>query len=260
MRKIESLDELHHILLDIAKSFHQICVDEGIPYFMAAGTLLGAARHSGFIPWDDDMDFIVPRADFSNLKSILNQKLPSHYKVMGREEGIVVSGIYKIVDVRTEQDYRWSTNHKVHFGVNIDIFPLDYSKTAWKRIAIQKLRVLQGLKGLDASVRPFPKNLIAYLTKGLLSFTEDDILQNIIDTKLIETDGPFLINHYGAYGNREVMPKELFDHKVLMSFEDTQFYGMERFDEYLRIMYGNYMQIPPVEKRHTHLSNIYWKQ
>ncbi len=150
MKKIETIEELHLILLNIGKAFHQVCEEAHIPYYMAAGTLLGAVRHKGFIPWDDDMDFVVPRAYFDKLKHILKEKLPSEYSVLDREDGIVVSDIYKIVDNRTEIYYRWSVDSKVHFGVNIDIFPLDFAKSKWKNKLIFFLRRVQGIKGLDA--------------------------------------------------------------------------------------------------------------
>lgn len=76
MRKIETAEELHGILLAMAKTFHKICVEEDIPYYMVAGTMLGAKRHKGFIPWDDDMDFAIPRAYYEKAKNVLKTKLP----------------------------------------------------------------------------------------------------------------------------------------------------------------------------------------
>ena len=76
MRKIEDIKELQSILLDIAKEFHRICTMYEIPYYMVGGTQLGAVRHKGFIPWDDDMDFGVPRVYFEKLKVLLEESLP----------------------------------------------------------------------------------------------------------------------------------------------------------------------------------------
>ena len=80
MTKIENVEELHKILLDIAKDFHQVCVDHNIPYYMLGGTMLGAVRHKGFIPWDDDMDFGVERKYLEKLEKIYAEKVNSPYK------------------------------------------------------------------------------------------------------------------------------------------------------------------------------------
>ena len=75
MRQIRNVEEIHHILLNIAAAFHQICIKHDIPYCMLGGTMLGAVRHKGFIPWDDDMDFAVPREYYEKIIELLEQEL-----------------------------------------------------------------------------------------------------------------------------------------------------------------------------------------
>ena len=82
MKKTISLPECHSILLNIATAFHNICVAHNIPYYMLGGPQLGAVRHRGMIPWDDDMDFGVPREYFEQLKQILSTELQSSYNVI----------------------------------------------------------------------------------------------------------------------------------------------------------------------------------
>ena len=79
MRPID-IEEAHHILLDIAKAFTKVCDENNIPYYMLGGTMLGAVRHKGFIPWDDDMDFGVPREYYDLLINVLEKELPSPYR------------------------------------------------------------------------------------------------------------------------------------------------------------------------------------
>ena len=81
MEKIE-VKECHKYLLQISKVFHEICARHNIPYYMIGGTMLGAIRHHGFIPWDDDMDFGVPREHYSGLMGILDKELPSEYNII----------------------------------------------------------------------------------------------------------------------------------------------------------------------------------
>ena len=79
MKRI-GIDEIHARVLAIAKEFDKICTRHQIPYYMLGGTMLGAIRHKGFIPWDDDMDFGVPIAYYDQLEEILKEELPSNYR------------------------------------------------------------------------------------------------------------------------------------------------------------------------------------
>ena len=168
MKKIENIEELHVILLDMAKVFHQICKQEEIPYYMVGGTLLGAIRHKGFIPWDDDMDFGVPRFYYDRLKDALRKNLPNYYSVLDKEDGIIATGFFKLVDNRTVHSHKWEESPGQQFGVNIDIFPLDPLKHRWKRKAIDVLTKIQMYKVLETKGRPFFKRLSAYFIKTVL--------------------------------------------------------------------------------------------
>ena len=86
MRQIESAEELHGILLGIGRAFDDLCRKHNIPYYMLGGTMLGAVRHGGIIPWDDDLDFGVPREFFDRLKQVLSDELPDPYRVVTLEK------------------------------------------------------------------------------------------------------------------------------------------------------------------------------
>lgn len=259
MRQIIEVNELHEILLGIAKAFHKVCVEENIPYFMVAGTMLGAVRHKGFIPWDDDMDFGVPRAYYEKLKKCLKEKLPYPYSLYAREDGIVWTNYYKIADDRTVHTHSWDVNKDKPFGINIDIFPIDFISTPWKRSMISSIVKLMGYKLYDASVRSMQKKFVAYMVKWLLFFVSKELASEFIDKYLVENEGNMMTNIYGAYGARENMPNNYFGEPVLMDFEDTQLYGVAKPHEYLTHMYGDYMQLPPEEKRRVHIIDMYWK-
>ena len=189
MRKIERVDELHTILLDMAKVFHQICKEEGIPYYMLGGTLLGSVRHGGFIPWDDDMDFGVPREYFDSVIRALKQKLPSYYGVYDKTSGIIDAGFIKICDKRTAQTQCWDLNSNKKFGVNIDIFPIDRLTHLWKRKLVTLLMRLHGYNVFDANNRPLGKRIIAYWVKALLCCFKRSAFIDFIENHLIETNG-----------------------------------------------------------------------
>ena len=128
MKEIDNIEVIHTILLETAKVFHSICMDNKIPYFMLGGTMLGAIRHKGFIPWDDDMDFGVPRPYYNQLLQILERELPYPYRccTYKNHQGVFAAFI-KIDDSRTvAKDPRVRLPIKDQIGVNIDVFPLDY--------------------------------------------------------------------------------------------------------------------------------------
>lgn len=259
MKKIGKIEELHGILLDMAKTFHQICEKEGIPYYMVGGTQLGAIRHKGFIPWDDDMDFGVPRLYYARLKDALRRSLPDCYSVLDKEDGIIASGFFKLVDNRTVHSNQWEENHNQQYGVNIDIFPLDPLKHRWKRKAIDVLTKIQMYKVLETKERPFFKRLSAYFIKAMFFWQKRDGMTKFIENFLLEKEGPYITNIYGIYGSRETLNAELFGTPVLFTFEGTQLYGVEKPHEYLKAIYGDYMKLPPKEKQHTHIIDMYWK-
>ena len=124
MKKTISHSECHGILLNIATAFHNICVAHNIPYYMLGGTQLGAVRHRGMIPWDDDMDFGVPREYFEQLKHILLTELQPSYNVISIDSTTqYYGGFIKIEDSNTVVDTLEDCSFPL--GLNIDIFPLD---------------------------------------------------------------------------------------------------------------------------------------
>ena len=259
MKKIETIEELHTILLEMAKAFHQICEEESIPYYMIGGTLLGAVRHKGFIPWDDDMDFGVPREYFDAVVKALKQKLPSHYGVYDKTSGIIDAGYVKICDKRTVQTQYWDSNLNKQFGVNIDIFPIDKVCHFWKRKLVTFLVRLHGYNVFDAKERPLGKKMVAYMVKALFCCFKRSVFIDFIENHLIETQGEYMTNTYGAYScKRETVPDNYFGSPRLMDFEDTKLYAVSKMHEYLKNVYGNYMNLPPEEKRRIHIKDMYW--
>ena len=259
MKEIKTLNELHSILLKIAEAFHQICEKNNIPYYMLGGTMLGAIRHKGFIPWDDDMDFGVPRIYFAELYNILKKNLPPQYDILSKNDGIIATGFYKIVDNRTIHTTIWNDKTEGMFGVNIDIFPLDYVCHKWKRSLIDFLLRMQGYIFFIAKDRPFHKRIAAYFLKLTFFWLNRDSITNFIEKYLIDNKGPYISNTYGIYGIKEIVPKEYFGNPTLMSFESTSFWGVEKAHDYLTSIYGDYMKMPSKEKLHTHIINMYWK-
>ncbi len=262
MQEICDIKDLHGILLEIAKTFHRICVENNIPYTMLGGTMLGAVRHKGFIPWDDDMDFGVPRESFERLKCILSEKLPEKYGVLTMDNSpALLTDILKIHDKRTiihELYKEYLTND---FGINIDVFPLDKVR-GLNRLKAKKIDFLISIeyyRFLSIKSRPFLKRILALTIKGFLFFLNRKTIINYINRHMIEKDGSFLANHYGAWGIKETVKSDCIFPNQLYDFENVKFYGVAQPDKYLTALYGDYMTLPPEDKRHIHIKGMYKK-
>lgn len=261
MEKLE-VKECHKFLLDLAKELHAICVKNKIPYYMLGGTQLGAIRHKGFIPWDDDMDFGVPRQYYLSLMDILSKELPPYYNVVSIYSSQNYSnGFYKIEDTRTL--IKEANSKGLKNGVNIDVFPIDYtnanhgffSKNWW----IVQLYKLETYSFSELEDLGWFRAFLNKTFRCLLFFADNKTIFNFIDKHLIVPDGDYLVNHYGAYADKEVVRKEIFGTPILYKFEDTEFYGVEQYDAYLKHFYGDYMQPPRGKANHFHIKELYLK-
>jgi lipopolysaccharide cholinephosphotransferase len=262
MRQIKDISEAHQILLNIAKEFDKVCKKNDIPYYMLGGTMLGAVRHKGFIPWDDDMDFGVPRPYYDKLVGALERDLPHPYRCNTYKNNPgVTSAILKIDDSRTiADDPRVRLALDKQIGLNIDIFPLDYCNADDEILKTihQKMHTYQTVYVRNEK-RTVWKNAIKILLSAIWPISRVEMLDRI-HRKLSEVKaGPILANVFGVWGTREFIPVEWYGEKVLYPFEDTEFYGIKEFDKYLTKLYGDYMT-PPKGDKHRHLDSFYWKE
>ena len=259
LRPIKSVKELQGVLLGIAKVFHQICVEENIPYYMVGGTMLGSIRHGGFIPWDDDMDFAVSRKDFERLLKILPERLPAPYRMLTRKDTASVTGFLKISDERTLHVYRWTDGQERDYGVDIDIFQLDPATSKTRGRIKDFILKMRGYRVLSAKNRSLSKKILAYLIKTVFFFVSRDMIYNFIERHLVEKKGDLIANTYGGTAKAETMPREYMGEPRLYKFEDTQLYGVAMPEEYLTSLYGDWKTLPPEDKRHDHIVSMYWR-
>ncbi|MBO7302436.1 MAG: LicD family protein [Bacteroidaceae bacterium] len=264
MRKID-INECHTILLDIAKEFHRICIENNIPYYMLGGTMLGAVRHKGFIPWDDDMDFGIPREHYIRFKEVCKTELKEPYRFIHEDNSnYAVTGVGKIMDCRTELRETFSVDSDEKLGLYIDIFPLDETDDNIGRFSFNAMMratfKLQKLFVVNPNDRKGAIKWIAKIVKAIVPLKKTTLIK-YINRKCLKRDASInknmIFNIYGAWGFKELIPKEVFSSPVLYQFEDTELYGVANYDEYLKALYSNYMQLPPEDKRHTHTSDIY---
>ncbi len=255
----EQTRQIHKRVLDLGECFHKICLANSIPYCMLGGSMLGAVRHKGFIPWDDDMDFGVERKYFVQLVSILKNQLPNNYKVISKENTIgFYGGFIKIEDRQTIVKEKLS---EFNYGVTIDIFPLDdtnnnFSFFSCNRL-INTLYKIQNYRFYKIQDNGILKKIIS----KILHFTHFPpnkyFIYDFIEKYLIKNEGGFLANHYGAWGMRETVRKDIIKPTKLYVFEDTEFFGVAKPKEYLNSLYGkDYMRLPPKEKQIFHITDL----
>ena len=250
------------VLLSI---FDGICKKQGWTYFAGAGTLLGAVRHKGFIPWDDDIDIVMPRKDYDYLIKCRDEiESSGPYKFSAYELGNLNFPSAKIYDLRTTIRKQYDDDDTEQ-NLWIDIFPMDgmpddekelariYRKTlADKRLLrLKEARLGEGKTALRRNIKPLLKMM-------LLPINKDMILAHIAKlSRRLSEDECNYIGYYCGYGPCERMPKLPFLKETYMQFEDMQARVPGCWDYYLRRLYGDYMTLPPEDKRVTHDMDIW---
>lgn len=269
-------EDVQKVSLEIMHDIHDFCVKNNIKYTLQGGTLLGAVRHKGFIPWDDDIDVAMPRPDYDRF--IKTYKSEKGFVVFSRElpeyKNSVFIAFSRICDIRRtyvdDSLLPWTSEVK---GVWIDLFPLDGVEDSilslkW-RMNKMKLFWSQG-NALRSVHNPFPpiiqfrKFYHMVIKKIFCSFLSYNAIDKHIEEcqKVKYEDANFYCNlAFMRYGIRERHRKKVLENTVLVPFENNSFFIMQGFDEALKEKYGNYMQLPPKEKqvRGHDYNKYYWK-
>lgn len=265
MKRIDS-NEIRKIQLDMLDTVAQICDDNKLVYWLCGGTLLGAIRHKGFIPWDDDIDVLMPRDSYEKLKSFVGQRINDHYKIISYEDGKSCYPFMKMVDTRTEVDEKFH-NSSFKTGVWIDIFVTDGCPAeAWKiwlrykrvrfwrtMLQIKFAEPGQGSSKLAAAV----KTLLIPFGK-LFSYKFVCKRMDKLSAKTAIDKSPFVAGIIWGYGPQEKMPRSFLE-QVDVEFEGKTYKAPKEWDYYLSSLYGDYMKLPPVEKQIRHDFVAYWK-
>lgn len=247
-------------LILIAETFDRICAEHDIPYYMLGGTMLGAIRHKGFIPWDDDMDLGVPFEHYNRLISILEQELPQGMRCCTFENcKAVVYPFMKIEDTETcIDDPRINLPIEEKLGINIDVFPLvaceKYGKDAARARKLLRLQTLLFVDSVDGSKM---KTLIKRVLHNLSPFGKKYLPKKMLSILSEMKVGSDIANVFGRWGIRESVDKEWYGTDIRYDFENLKLRGFKEYDKYLTQMYGDYMQLPPHDQQIAHVDNVY---
>lgn len=265
MKSITDILELRKIQMDILSFVDEFCRKNGIMYSIAGGTLLGAIRHGGYIPWDDDIDIMLRREDYERLITCFLKEDTGHYVIYKVD---LAKGYYqpyiKVADKRTVLQ---EPGKRGDFGVNIDVFPIDHlpdnpnvRRNIYKRassiIDMLAIKEMEWRKGRDLS-----KNLLLMFGKFFLAPVSRKYLAIKLD-KIAKGAGDESCKLRGdivwGYGEKEIMDAIIFNEYTDLPFEDRRYMAIAKYDEYLTHLYGDYMQLPPVEKRVSHHDFTAW--
>ncbi len=253
---MEEIRIIQERLLEMAKVFHNFCVENDIKYYMCGGTMLGAVRHGGFIPWDDDMDFCMLRKDYEKLIA-MKDKLSGDYSLNFHFSNKNYKyGFCKMYDERTTY-IEVSQATKFIGGVFIDIFPLDNIGNDAEKARKAQLKIYRRRRIVSGIYQKGKRTtLVKTLISGMLQLLPKTQKWFDWPYKVIKKykgkDTVYVTNVFGSDKGRGVLPVESFGEPILYHFEDTQLYGLEKYDAYLSICYGDYMTPPPPEKRVAH--------
>lgn len=270
-----NIDGVKKIQLQLLKYFDTVCQQQNLKYSLAYGTLLGAIRHKGYIPWDDDIDVMMPRKDFDLLVKFFLKKIndPQYLLATSFIDDDYFSPLAKLymLNTRVYQSYGQREGKKI--GVNIDIFVVDsipkdsfIAENYYKEC--QKLRKEWGYSVRSIFAKHRSRNVFFDILGNLYSlfykirgykFYRDKYIKYCINESF--NDSPYVgVVIFGEGLLKEKMSKDMFDNLIKMKFEDGFYYCIDCYHAYLEQIYGNYMELPPLEERVSKHKSVYTRK
>ena len=270
MQKI-NMQEVKTIEFEMLQYVKYICEKNNIKYYLGYGTLLGAVRHNGFIPWDDDVDVVLFRDEYNKLIDAIEEDNHDYLKVLHMKNSNAFFGPYSLlVDTRTfMKHYKIKKDVIDGMGVCIDIFPLDYFsnlKNAQKALSCSKfLKALNNLTMVstfqyDRGLKGIAKRFMAPLANMLGHRRLCEMIERLANCAN-RGECNYVADLMWDPQMRWCIPSEAYNDVIMLEFEEDKFSAPKNYDMILKAGYGHYMQFPPENERNTGHDNVfYWKQ
>lgn len=258
-------------ILEVLKFYINICNENNLTYFVAYGTAIGAARHKGIIPWDDDIDVIMPRPDFERFKQICQHRDMGKYEIMTPQ---YTPGYYlpfiKLCD-KTTTLLEKSHYHCV-LGMYIDIFVIDGVKNDLQEIETINKKINKYYRILDLANSYYTLSDLfqMYIRKKRIRIVLQYLFYSLnrrkystlaaIEIEKIEKRYDYNLCEYATNGiiKHVIYPKTWLEDKIMMPFETLQVALPREYKQWLNLFYGDYMQLPPEDQRHYGHSVAYY--
>ncbi|WP_312700201.1 LicD family protein [Sedimentibacter sp.] len=263
----ENLRNVQLIELDILKEVDRICKKNNIEYFLDSGTALGAVRHQGFIPWDDDIDIGMTRANYNKFLTVAQKELKDDFFLQTKDTDPKAPYYFAKVRKNNTVFMEWNKrNLDMHQGIYIDIFPYDnLPDNVDERIKFQKkccklYRFYTIRSTMDRDVKPqkTAKWLLVALIRRMIHFIVKPIpinlVKEIVDRSFMKYNNVYT-EYFTclAYGKSYIFNKNDFFPLKEAKFEDDFFRIAGNYDAYLKELYGDYMKLPPEDQRKGHM-------
>lgn len=248
------LDGLKKVELNILKAFIDICTRLNLRYYVLGGTMLGAVRHQGFIPWDDDIDVGMPRQDYEILLDKGQALLPDGLFLQTHvTDPDYPANFAKIRDSRTTFVEASLKNCAIDHGIYIDVFPLDFYPDNGIQ-AFERKKLLLSLRLTDAFSTTGMKaktKLVRCVSRVLYPSIKGAVKKREELFRSV-TQGEKIANHCGAWGKKEIVPAHWYGQGTDLTFEGLTVKAPDDYHSWLTQVYGDYMQLPPEDKRIPH--------
>jgi lipopolysaccharide cholinephosphotransferase len=253
------IDEIKKIQLNILKEVDQFCKANSIKYSLTYGTLIGAIRHKGYIPWDDDIDIMMPRPDYTKFINLFNKQQKS-YRVLSTNTNKNHPYAYAKVEDTNTILTEYSTI-KYNIGVNIDIFPIDGMPTNPKEFLkharkIKRYERLMEIKAIKLNKnRSLIKNIILLVLKISTTFISYQKAIKLIETNSLKynySECKFAMAPCYGINSSCHTSKKIFEKFISVEFENNRYNAIKEYDKYLKVIYGDYLKLPPAEQQVSH--------
>ena len=250
------IDEIKEVELGVMDYIHNICKEKGINYSLAYGSLLGAVRHRGFIPWDDDLDIALKRDEYDKLYQAILEDNNSIYKIVSWEnDSRYPYPFYRVYDSRTVYENNYIQND-IELGICVDVFPFDDYKDVNKEITkldmYRRLSVytLYGIRNKEAGI----KNIVRYLMLVVFRLTRVKTWnKKLNDCSRVPVNSEYIDYLMESKKYSTKIDAKALDEVIECKFEDRVYNIPKDYDHILTTIYGeDYMEIPPLEKRIQH--------